>query len=267
MYRCDVAEPLAPGSQISGLRIVRLLGGGGMGEVYLARDETLDRFVALKLVAPALADDERFAGRLLSESRRAAKLEHPAIVPVYAAGEDRGRLYLAMRYVAGGTLADRLAAGPLDPAEAATLLAPIADALDTAHAAGLVHRDVKPANILLDGERAMLADFGLARTATSPDSLSRPEGFSGTLSYVAPEQIEGDQSTGASDQYSVAWVLFEAVCGRPPFQRDADLALIFAHLSEPAPAASTVRPGIPGALAEAGRPGVGNGPRPPLPTQ
>jgi YVTN family beta-propeller protein len=235
---------LVPGTRIAGLVIERLLGAGGMGAVYLAHDPTLERPVALKLVTPALAHDARFRDRLLAESRLAARLEHPGIVPVYAAGEDDGRLYLAMRYVPGGTLGDRLVAGPLAVAEAAALLTPVADALDAAHAAGLVHRDVKPGNVLLDGSRGLLADFGLARRAASPDSLTRGEGFSGTTSYVAPEQIEGDAVDGRADQYALACVLFEAICGRPPFVRDAELALVHAHLADTPPSPSAVRAGL-----------------------
>ncbi len=219
-----------------------------MGVVFLARDETLDRLVAVKVVAPALAGDERFRDRLLRESRLAARLDHPAIVPVYAAGEDDGRLYLAMRYVPDGTLADRIAAGPLEPAAAVALLAPVADGLDAAHAAGLIHRDVKPANILLDGDRALLADFGLARRAASVASASREQGLSGTLGYVAPEQIEGDHVDGRADQYALACVAYECLTGAAPFARDEDVATIYAHLSEDAPKASAAREELPGAV-------------------
>src|SRR6478736_2883084 len=147
---------LRSGDRLGGFSILRKLGAGGMGVVYLARDDTLDRELALKLLGAA-------DPVLLEEARLAAALEHPAIVPVYAAGEDDGRLYLAMRYVPGGTLQQQLATDPPDPAGAIRLLVAIADALDTAHGAGLVHLDVKPANILVDGDRAQLADFGLAR--------------------------------------------------------------------------------------------------------
>ncbi len=234
----------AGGVRLGGYAVERELGRGGMGTVYLARDERLDRMVALKVVAPALADDERFRERFLRESRLAARLEHPSIVPVYQAGDDAGQLFLAMRYIAGGTLAARLASGPLEPSVALGYLGDVAAALDAAHGAGLVHRDVKPGNILLDGDRALLADFGLAQAAMSPESLSR-EGFTGTVGYVAPEQIEGDAVTGAADQYALACVAFECLTGSTPFVRDTDLAAIYAHLSEPPPKASGVLPTVP----------------------
>src|SRR5262249_48442276 len=163
-----------------------------MGEVYLARDATLDRRVAVKVVAAALARDERFRERFLREARLAASLEHPAIVPIYSAGESDGQLYLAMRYLDGGSLADRIAEhGPIAPSDALRLLAPVASALDVAHAAGLIHRDVKPGNMLLQGNAAFLADFGLARSRTAGD-LTREDGVvvSGTVGYIAPEQLE-----------------------------------------------------------------------------
>ena len=159
-----MASDLDPGTVLAGFRIERKLGAGGMGTFYLATDPTLRRRVALKLVSPQLAADARLRTRLLREAAAAARLEHPALVPVYQAGEADGQVFLAMRYVDGGTLAERLATGGLlEPAQALVLLAPVADALDAAHAAGLVHRDVKPGNILLEGDRAFLADFGLAR--------------------------------------------------------------------------------------------------------
>jgi YVTN family beta-propeller protein len=222
----------------------RELGSGGMGTVYLARDERLDRLVAVKVVASAVADDERFRERFLRESRLAARLEHPAIVPVYQAGEDGGRLFLAMRYLPDGTLAARLAGGRLEPMDALRYLTDVATALDAAHEAGLVHRDVKPGNILLDHQRALLADFGLAQTQMSPDSLTR-DGFTGTVGYVAPEQIEGEGVTGAADQYALACVAFECLTGKVPFVRDSDLAAVYAHLSEQPPKASAASEAIP----------------------
>jgi ABC-type transport system substrate-binding protein len=230
------------GSRIGDYLVARELGHGGMGTVFLARDEALDRLVAVKVVTPAVAYDERFRERFLRESRLAARLEHPSIVPVYYTGEDGGRLYLAMRYVPGGTLADRLAAGPVEPAAAVAMLQDVAGALDAAHAAGLVHRDVKPGNVLLDGGRALLADFGLARGAASVESLSREEGFSGTVGYIAPEQIEGDAVTGQADQYALGCIAFECLTGQAPFVRDSEVAAIYAHLSDPPPRVSSITP-------------------------
>jgi ABC-type branched-subunit amino acid transport system substrate-binding protein len=242
-----MAGGLEAGATFAGVQVDRLIAAGGMGEVYLAHDPTLDRRVALKVVAPALAADPRYRERFLREARLAASLEHPAIVPVYAAGESDGELFLAMRFVEGGTLADRLAArGPLPPAEAVRLLAPVADALDAAHAAGLVHRDVKPGNVLLQGDMGLLADFGLARSMSGADDLSRPEGsVTGTVGYVAPEQIEGDTVAGPADQYALACVLFECLTGQAPFDRPTDLAVVYAHLSDPPPSAAALRPALP----------------------
>ncbi len=237
------------GSRVGGYRIERLLGRGGMGSVFLAVDEALERRVALKLLDPALARDERFTRRFLLESKLAARLDHPAIVPVFAAGETEGRLFIAMRYVPGGTLEDRIETrGRLDGGEATALLAMVASALDVAHDEGLVHRDVKPGNILVEGDRALLCDFGLARGAASIDSLSREHGLTGTLAYVAPEQIEGDTVTGRADQYALACVLFEALTGRTPFLRDTEIAAIYAHLSDPPPSAVEQRADLPWAI-------------------
>jgi class 3 adenylate cyclase/ABC-type oligopeptide transport system substrate-binding subunit/streptogramin lyase len=218
--------------------------------VYLARDEHLDRPVALKVLPPELSRDERFRARFLRESRVAGGLEHPSIVPIYAAGEAEGLLYLAMRYVEGGDLRSVLEReGRLDPDRALQILTPVADALDAAHAGGLVHRDVKPGNILVGGgDRAFLADFGLAKHAATVNSLSRDGIFSGTVDYVAPEQIQGEEVDGQADVYALACVLFEVLAGRPPFERDTDLAVVFAHLKQPPPSLSALRPELPPAL-------------------
>ncbi len=246
---------IAPGTTIGPFRVERRLGAGGMGAVFLAQDTALDRAVALKVVAPERAGEERFRRRFLQESKLAARLDHPAIVPVYFAGESEGRLFLAMRHVNGASLAELLdRTGPLPAAAAIALLAPIADALDTAHAAGLVHRDVKPGNILvepaaIDG-RPYLCDFGLARHATAADNLSREDGLgvSGTMGYLAPEQIEGDAVDGRTDQYALACVLFECLAGRPPFERADGLAVVYAHLTEPPPSLSAVRRELPATI-------------------
>ena len=235
------------GSTIAGFEVEEPVGEGGMGAVYLARDPTLKRRVALKVVAPALAGDPRYRSRFLREAELAASLDHPAIVPVYAAGESDGDLYLAMRYVEGGSLADRLLAeGRLDPGRATALLAPVAAALDAAHAAGLAHRDVKPGNILLDGDHPYLADFGLARpttaTATAPATAA---GLLGTVGYLAPEQLEGQPASPRADQYALACVLFECLTGRRPFERENDIAVVYAHHTEAPPGVTSLEPGLP----------------------
>src|SRR5919199_2560575 len=235
------------GTTVAGYRIERLLGEGATGAVYLATDEHLDRSVALKLLPPELSRDQRFRKRFLREARLAAHLEHPGIVPIYAAGEADGQLYLAMRHVRGTDLRQILERdGRLEPARAIRILAPVAEALDAAHAEGLVHRDVKPGNILVqEDDRAFLADFGLAKHAATANSLSREGAFSGTIDYIAPEQIEGSEVDGRADVYALACVLFESLTGRPPFPRDTDVAVVFAHLKDPPPSLGALRPELP----------------------
>ena len=232
---------------MAGYRIERLLGEGGTGAVYLAVDEHLDRPVALKLLPPALSRDERFRKRFLREARIAAQLEHPGIVPIYAAGEADGQLYLAMRHVRGADLRRILEReGRLEPSRVLSILAPVAEALDAAHTQGLVHRDVKPGNILVEENgRAFLADFGLAKHAATVNSLSREGAFSGTIDYIAPEQIEGGEVDGRADVYALACVLYESLTGRPPFERETDVAVVFAHLKDPPPSLSALRPELP----------------------
>jgi len=238
------------GTRMAGYRIERLLGEGGTGAVYLAIDENLDRPVALKLLPPEFSRDERFRSRFLREARLAAHLEHPGIVPIYAAGEADGQLYLAMRHVRGADLRRILERdGRLEPARTIRILAPVAEALDAAHAQGLIHRDVKPGNILVEeDDRAFLADFGLAKHAATVNSLSREGAFSGTIDYIAPEQIEGGAVDGRADVYALACVLFESLTGRPPFERETDVAVVFAHLKDPPPSLSALRPDLPAEL-------------------
>jgi streptogramin lyase/predicted Ser/Thr protein kinase len=235
----SIATDLRAGDLLLGYRVERVLGRGGMGVVYLAQQLVLDRLVALKLLAPELAEDAEFRERFLRESRLAASLDHPNIVPVFDAGEVEGRLYIAMRYVEGRDLGQVLAEeGPLEPARAIALLAPIADALDAAHAKGLVHRDVKPSNILLDqDERPYLADFGLSKTV-SERGLVEQSHFGASLGYVAPEQIEGRPVDGRADQYALACVLFESLSGSPPFADGSAMAALWGHLNNPPPRAS-----------------------------
>jgi streptogramin lyase/predicted Ser/Thr protein kinase len=223
---------IATGSVLGGYRILSLISRGGMGEVYLAEDQRLGRHVALKLPASELAADEGFRDRFLRETRLAASLEHPAMVPIYEAGEDDGRLFMAMRYVEGEDLGSLLRRERhLGLQRALKILSPIADCLDATHDLGLVHRDVKPGNILVGlSDRAYLTDFGLTKRRGSTSALTRTGQLVGTLDYVAPEQVEGREVDGRADQYSLACVAFEMLAGRPPFIRPNDAALLYAHV-------------------------------------
>jgi YVTN family beta-propeller protein len=239
------------GQTLAGYRLERLIGRGGMGEVYLAHDPRLDRPVALKLLSSELAEDEGFRKSLLRESRLAASLDHPNAVPIYEAGEEDGRLFVAMRYVAGTDLRALLRReGALDPARAVHLAGQVATALDAAHADGLVHRDVKPSNVLVDDlagrEHCYLADFGL--TLRSSEGVLAEGSLMGTLDYIAPEQIRGDALDGAADQYALACLLYECLTGMAPFRRDSEVATLFAHLEEAPPLASDSHPGLPAEL-------------------
>jgi YVTN family beta-propeller protein len=227
------------------------IGRGGMGEVYLARDVRLGRPVALKVLPERFAQDERFRERLLHESRLAASLDHPNVVPVYDAGEADGRLFIAMRYVDGADLKAVLRAeGPRGAARTVAIAAQVAEALDAAHRRGLVHRDVKPSNVLLDqqGDRdhAYLADFGLTHSGRGADPADAQ--LMGTVDYVAPEQVRGDELDGRADQYALGCLLFECLTGSLPFRQGSDVATIFAHLEEPAPAASERNGALPSAV-------------------
>src|SRR5450759_2770774 len=200
-----------------------------MAVVFLARDERLGRMVALKILAPGLALDDAFRQRFIRESRAAAAVDDPHIIPVFEAGEASGVLFIAMRYVRGGdvrTLLDQV--GPLPPARATEILSQVASALDAAHVHGLVHRDVKPANMLLDSsagtdrpDHVYLSDFGLSKQALAPSGITSTGQFLGTLDYVAPEQIEGRKVDGRADLYALACAAFELLSGAPPFRRDA----------------------------------------------
>jgi serine/threonine-protein kinase len=231
------------GTELAGYRIERVLGRGGMSIVYQAEDPRLRRKVALKLLAPELAEDERFRERFLRESQLAASLDHPNVVPIYEAGEAERLLYLAMRYVPGTDLKARLRAeGALDPGRALAFVAQVGSALDAAHERGLVHRDVKPSNVLLTGrtgrEHCYLADFGLSTSASDRSVATEPTQIVGTIDYVAPEQIRGGEIDGRADVYSLACLLYECLTGDVPFRRPNDVAVLYAHLEEPVPRAS-----------------------------
>jgi hypothetical protein len=244
---------LSAGDEFAGYRIERRLGRGGMGILYLAVEPGLDRRVALKLIAPEAAADEVFARRFSEESRIAASIEHPNVVPIYAAGEEGGVPFIAMRYVAGSDLSRRLAReGRLTPAMAVGLITQIGNGLDAIHAAGLVHRDVKPANVLLSGDEgadhAYITDFGVARNVATQSGLTQTGRFVGTLDYVAPEQISGAAVDARVDVYALGCLLFKLLTGEVPFPREGEAARLYAHLNDPPPAPSLYAPEVSMAL-------------------
>lgn len=229
------------GTEFAGYRIERVIGEGGASVVYLAEQLRLARKVALKILAPRLAEDDTFRKRFVSESRVAAAMDHPHIVAIYDAGEFEGTLYISMRHVTGGDLGRILrTAGSIEPTRAIQILSQIADALDTAHAAGMVHRDVKPGNVLVDVpppdglDHAYLTDFGISKRVAG-EGLTRTGQFVGTVDYVAPEQITGDPIDGRTDGYSLGCVLFQCLSGQPPFSGEMELATLYKHLHEPPP--------------------------------
>ncbi|MEV4891296.1 serine/threonine-protein kinase [Nonomuraea sp. NPDC055795] len=235
------------GQEVAGYLIENIVGKGGMAVVYLALDPRLSRRVALKILNPILSVDDRFRQRFILESRTVASIEHPNIIPIYEANADpSGVLYIAMRYVDGSDLRrliyDR---GPLPVAQVNTILAQVAAALDAAHAHDLIHRDVKPANILLAADHVYLTDFGITKHRTSISGLTQTDQFIGTPRYMSPEQINKETVDGRCDQYALACVAYEALAGRLPFQRDNDIALLWAHLAEQPAPLSQIRPDLP----------------------
>jgi hypothetical protein len=239
---------LEQGSVFAGYRIESLLARGGMGVVYKARDIDLDRTVALKIIAPEHTQDETAVARFKSEARIAASLEHPNIVPIHRGGEFEGVLYLAMRFVPGTNLREIIDRAPMALPRVARILTDVARALDVAHARGLVHRDVKPANILLSGdednEQVYLTDFGLTKRLGSHGDLTRPGGWVGTPDYVAPEQIQARDVDGRADIYSLGCVLYEMLTGHVAYAKGSDVAKLWAHVSDPPPLPSADQPNL-----------------------
>ena len=239
---------LAAGTVLQGYRIDGVIGEGGMGVVYSATQISLDRTVALKVLTDSLSRDDSFRERFRREGMLQAAIDHPHIVPVYEAGESEYGLFLAMRLVRGSNLKDLIEARELDAHRTILLLGQVAGALDTAHAAGLVHRDIKPQNILVDSsDRAYLADFGLTKAAGTP-GLTRTGQFLGSLDYVSPEQIRGQTLTARGDTYSLAAVLYECLTGLVPYPKESDAAVIYAHMTDPPPLITEQRPELPAAL-------------------
>jgi YVTN family beta-propeller protein len=245
---------LERGSVFAGHRIEGVAGKGGMGVVYRATHLALDHVVALKVISPDLAQDARFRRRFAEESRIAVSIRHPNVVPIHHAGEDEGLLFVTMDLIGGSDLRGVLRAqGPLDPAHAAAIVTEVAAALDAAHSRGLVHRDIKPGNILIEGsgpdERVYLTDFGLARQVDASTGVTATGAFVGTLDYVAPEQIRGERVDARADVYALGCVLFELLTGNPPFAaRDDKVAKMYAHLEEEPASLRVLRPELPGDL-------------------
>jgi hypothetical protein len=240
-----------PGSRIGKYVLEQQIGHGGMAVVFTARDDQLGRVVTLKIMSPSVASDPEFRERFVRESKAAAAVDDAHIIPVFEAGESAGVLFIAMRYVPGGDVRSLLAReGPLSVDRASAILVSVASALDAAHATGLVHRDVKPGNMLMDvregrPDHVYLADFGLTKATSGAVSLTGTGRFLGTADYAAPEQISGRRVDGRADQYALACAAVEMLTGHAPFPLENVMAVLIAHRSEPPPPLSARRPGLP----------------------
>jgi len=253
---------LAPGTQLAGYRIEGLLGRGGMGVVYEATQLSLNRAVALKLLGPRVSDEPALTERLRREALAQAKIDHPNVVTVHETGESEHGVFIAMQLVRGRTLKAAIRSGELTPTDTIRILTPIAAALDVAHAAGLVHRDIKPQNILLGPhDHPYLADFGIVATHDSADQLTDTGRVIGTPDYLAPEQILGERATAASDVYALAAVLFEGLTGRAPFEAPTPAARLYARLSAPPPSARAIRSELPVAVDDVLARGLARNPK------
>jgi serine/threonine protein kinase len=244
---------LAPGSTFAGYKVESVVGAGGIGILYRARQIRLDRPVALKLVEPEVARDPVIRERLRREARMVAALDHPNVVPLYEAGEERGTVYIVTRWVEGTELGALVQShGPLEPGRAARTAAQIAAALEVAHEQGLVHRDVKPSNVILTSEdHVYLTDFGLAKRAETAPGLTGVDQMLGTVDYVAPEQIEGSEPDARGDIYSLGCVLFETLMGEAPFaDQKGGMAKMWAQINAEPPSVRERRPDVPPALEE-----------------
>jgi len=240
------------GTRIAGYRIESLLSRGGMGEVFLAEQDAPKRKVALKLLAPELSEDPGFRERFARESEAAASIDHPNVIPIYQSGSSDGALFIAMRYVEGTDLRTLLSEQGAQRIERAVVIcAQIADALEAAHERGLVHRDVKPANILVGrNDHAYLSDFGLIRGSQVATGITKTGQFMGTIDYAAPEQIKGEAVDGRADIYSLGCVLYECLTGVRPFSRETEVATLYAHLQDTPPVPSALNPSLPPGLDE-----------------
>ena len=243
-------EPVE-GTPFGRYRLIELLGRGGMGEVWRAHDTDTDRIVAIKVLPANLSEDEDFQRRFRREAHAAARLNSPHVIPIHHYGEIDGRLYVDMRLIEGRDLATVLADGPMDPARAVRIIEQVAKALHAAHEVGLLHRDVKPSNILLDSDDfAYLIDFGIAR-AVDETRMTKSGHMIGTFQYIAPERLDSEiEEDARADIYSLACVLYESLTGKPPFAGTTTPHLIAAHLNTPPPRPSITRPDVPPAMDE-----------------
>jgi serine/threonine protein kinase len=244
---------LSPGATLAGFEVESVVGVGGIGTLYRARQLRLDRPVALKVVSPEVARDTVVRERLRREARTVAALDHPNVVPLYAAGEEDGNVYIVTRWVEGTELGNLIHdGGPLDPERAARIAAQIAAALELAHEKGVVHRDVKPSNVIVTSEdHVYLTDFGLAKRMGTAPGLTAVDRMLGTVDYVAPEQIEGSEPDAAGDVYGLACVLYEMLTGEPPFaEHKGGMAKMWAQVNAEPPPVRERRPDVPAALED-----------------
>jgi serine/threonine protein kinase len=262
-------EDLTAGSTFAGHQILGVAGRGAMGVVYRARRG--ERVVAMKVIAPELSEDREFRIRFEREYEAEVSIRHPNVVRVYGAGAKDGRLFVTMQYIEGEDLASMLRRGRLAPALAARVIAQVADALDAAHARGIVHRDVKPANVLIEGEgeamHCILTDFGLMKNvATTAAPLTRAGSFLGSCDYAAPEQLLGERIDARVDVYALGCMLYQAVTGVVPFPRPVSAATMLAHMDEPPPVVSEHAPDAPPALDDVVRTAMAKDPDERYPT-
>jgi len=244
-----LAAELRVGTRVGAYEIEEVAGRGGMGVVYRAKHVHLGRTVALKVLVPELVEDSAFRERFLRESRLAASINHPSIITIYDAGEADGLLYIAMQYVDGAHLGELLQDEKgLEPRRAVSFLNQIAAALDAAHAHGIVHRDVKPANVLIDSEHCYLTDFGLTKRISSQTALTAKGQFVGTVHYMAPEQIRAGTVDARTDVYALGCLAYQVLTGSVPFERDSEVAVVYSHLQEPPPSLTATRPDLPTGL-------------------
>ena len=250
-----------PGQMVGSYRIEELLARGGMSAIYRATHTALDRSIALKVLSKEFANDRTSRERFMNEWRIAAALRHPNILRVHDAGDADGSLYLAMELIEGGDLGHKIIReGALSPPATVAILDQMAGALDAAHAAGLVHRDFKPGNVLLDGDRALLTDFGLSKLLGSNARLTAPGRMVGTAQYLSPEQIRGQDVTPRTDVYALGCVIFEMLTASSPFDAESDFVLMYAHLERPVPRMQERRPGLPAAVDDVVAQAMGKSP-------